>query len=130
MANAPLRKCPTCLTPVDETHLGLRDFRWASDALPGKVAPMDVDFVLERNGRFLVIEFKPIDMRVGMGQLITLKALEAIGMEVWLVRGDGPSVTVECLDDGHWSEPAATTVDLLAQSVAAWFDEASREGRP
>lgn len=128
--NAPLRKCPTCLTRVEDIKLGLRDFRWASDALPGKVAPMDVDFMLERNGRFLVIEFKPADMRVGMGQFITLKALEAMGIEVWLVKGDGPEVEVQCLEGGQWRDDAVTTVDQLAASVAAWFEEASKAGRP
>lgn len=130
MSGAPLRKCPTCLTPVDEVKLGLRDFRWASDVLPGKVAPMDVDFMLERNGRFLVLEFKPKDMHVGMGQFITLKALEELGMEVWLVKGDGPEVEVSCLEGGQWREDAITTVDQLATSIAAWFQEASEAGRP
>lgn len=123
--NEPLRACPTCLTKVADVDLGLRDFRWASKALPGKVAPMDIDFALERNDQFLFIEFKPKDGPVGMGQFITLRALAKAGATVWLVRGDGPEVTVETLVEGHWTKPETATVDDLAKAVKTWFAWAS-----
>ena len=122
-----MRACPTCLTKVKDVQLGLRDFRWAASALPGKVAPSDVDFVLERHGRFLVIEFKPTDGYIGTGQRIMLKALEARGMTVLVVRGDGPSIAVSTLN-GDVS-PDIGSVDALADFVADWFHQASREER-
>jgi hypothetical protein len=54
VANDPLRGCPTCGTRVHDLDLGLRDFRWVSSHLPGNVAPMDIDFVLERKGKVLM----------------------------------------------------------------------------
>ena len=123
MSNDPLRGCPTCLTPVKDIQLGLRDFRWASKALPGKIAPMDCDFVLERRGHFLVLEMKPEGGFVGTGQRITLKALEALGMTVLVVRGDGPTVEVATLN-GDIS-PDIRTVDDLSAFVSDWFEEAS-----
>ena len=124
--NDPLRRCPTCMTPVAEAALALRDYSsWLGDALPGRVAPMDVDFMLERHGHFLIIEFKPANGHVPKGQLITLKALEKMGAEVWLVRGDGPRVTVEVLLNGEWMPPFDITVDELAKETRVWFEEMS-----
>lgn len=133
-ADAPLRKCPTCLTPVAEARLGLRDYRWLGDALPGKVAPMDVDFLLERNGRFLIIELKPRHGRVSTGPLITFKAFKRLGADVWLVRGaldeDPENVTIETLgDDGKWESFGSITVDALKEAIAAWFEEAGRDDK-
>ena len=125
MTGAPLRRCPTCLAPASESKLGLRDYQWLGDALPGKVSPMDCDFVLERNGNFLIIEFKQADGYVPTGQFITLKALERMGAEVWLVRGDGPRVTVEVLLNGEWMPPFDITVDELAKETRKWFEEMS-----
>ena len=122
--NDPLRRCPTCMTPVTDVALGLRDYRWCH--LPGRVAPMDLDYVLERRGNFLGIEFKPADGHVSMGQAITLRALEASGWEIWLVRGDGPRVTVEFLLNGEWMPPVAMTVEELDKETRVWFEEMSR----
>ena len=119
MANQPLRGCPTCLTPVAETKLGLRDYRWLSDYLPGKVAPMDFDGVLERNGHFLILEFKPEGVRPRTGQARTLRAARKWA-DVWLVQGDGPVVKVD-FGDG---EVFAMSVESLAVEVRRWFDEA------
>ena len=91
-----------------------------SDALPGKVAPMDVDFMLERNGKFLVLEFKPEHAKVGIGQGRTLRALREFA-DVWVVYGDGPRVEV---DWGDGKTPLS--VGELAQEVCLWFEEAGQ----
>jgi hypothetical protein len=120
MANEPLRGCPTCGTPVEEVRLGLRDYRWVSDKLPGRVAPMDFDFVLERRGNFLVIEFKPKGMAPPPGQARTLRTLRNAGGDVWLVYGDGPDVQVD-FGEGELHD---MSVDELAEEVRLWFEEA------
>lgn len=91
MTNAALRGCPLCGAHVSDGQLGLRDYRWLGDTLPGRVAPTDFDFVLERHGRFLIIEFKPPGGALPMGQRITLKALARDPrFTVWIVwHGDG-----------------------------------------
>ena len=120
--NEPLRKCPTCLTPVAEARLGLRDYRWSSERLPGRVAPMDLDFILERNGRFLVQELKPLGLRPGTGQLRTLRALENLGMDVWVVQGDGDEVVVEDLRGVR--QGLIHNEEDLGEYVVDWFQEA------
>lgn len=125
--NDPLRKCPTCGTPVKEAKLGLRDFRWVVEKLPGRVAPMDVDFALERHGRFLFIEFKPLGGGLSVGARILYKTLVRQGHDVWLVQGDGPVQAGPMDANGNVNFTATLTVEELAQRVRAWFDGAGEE---
>ncbi len=120
MSNAPLRGCPTCGTKVTDLALGPRDFRWVSESLPGKVAPMDVDFILERKGHFLILELKPMGGYVGVGQGRTLRALKKFA-DVWVVYGEGPQVEVD-FGDGE-RHPMA--LSFLASEINQWFEEAS-----
>ena len=124
--NEPLRACPTCGTPVSDAHLGLRDYRWVVDHLPGRVAPMDIDFLLERRGNFLVIEFKPRGVKPPPGQARSLRTLRSAGADVWLVQGDGPQVLVD-FGDGEQFE---MSVDALAVEVQSWYADASQEVVP
>jgi hypothetical protein len=121
VSNDPLRGCPTCGTPVTDIQLGLRDYRWLGDALPGRVAPMDIDFLLERNGNFLIQEYKPEGVRPPVGQARSLRALREAGADVWLVQGDGP---VE-VDFGE-GKTFRMSVPSLAEEVAVWFEEAGQ----
>lgn len=129
MTSAPLRGCPMCGTPVADVKLGLRDYRWLADALPGKVAPTDLDFVLERRGRFLVLEFKPAGASLPLGQRLTLKQLVRAGMDVWVVWGeDLDFIQVGAVDKrGDVPFVADMTVNRLKRYVADWFKEVSDE---
>ena len=93
-----------------------------SDKLPGKVAPADIDFVLERGGRFLSIEMKPENGRTGIGQSRTIRALRESGWEVWIMYGDGPLVSVD-YGDGL---KVTATLDAVADEVVLWWDEAGK----
>lgn len=115
MTTEDLRGCPQCGTEVDAIKLGLRDYRWLK--LPGKVGPMDVDFLLERNGDFLVLEFKPNGVRPGQGQQITFDALSKKGFQVWVVEGDGPRVKVWFTD----TVAKEMSVEELAAKVNDWW---------
>lgn len=127
--NDPLRKCPMCATPVAEANLGLRDYRWVTSKLPGRVGPMDVDFVLEKNGHILILEFKPAGMAIGVGQRITLTAFAKMGCDVWVVRGDGPYVTRDILTPvGTERYRATLTVEEMAAEITDWFADASVRG--
>lgn len=116
--NEPLRGCPTCGTKVKETDLGLRDFRWLGN-LPGRIAPMDIDFLLERGGDFLAMEFKPPGVPPSRGALITFRELRKKGFEVWTVEGDGPRVKV------WWNELVYTDnlkLSTLEEKVEQWLE--------
>ncbi len=117
MTNAALRGCPTCGTPVAEVALGLRDHSWVDPLLPGKVGGMDIDFMLERKGKVLVMEYKPANGHVGRGQSITFRTLRTMGADVWIVYGDGPMVDVDW-GDGR----TRISVDELAQETLRWFE--------
>jgi len=120
--NDPLRGCPTCGTRVRDLDLGLRDFRWVSSQLPGSVAPMDIDFVLERKGHVLMFDFKPEGVGLSVGARMTYRTFEKMGCSVWVVQGDGPMVT---LSRPGSNEGVHIHVDDLVQIVVDWYEEAS-----
>lgn len=128
MTNANLRGCPMCGTKVSEVDLGLRDYNtWVGDALPGRVAPMDVDFMLEKNGNVLVIEFKPKGVPLPLGQRLTLKNLVRMGMDVWVVWHNAGQDTCEAgvMDrNGNVNFTEAMRVARLRRRVAEWFKQA------
>jgi hypothetical protein len=65
----------------------MRDYRWITDRLPGKVAPMDGDFILERNGDFLFMEFRQPGEYVSRGKEITISELRSIPViDFWVVE--------------------------------------------
>lgn len=87
-----LRKCPTC--GGNAKDVGLRDYQWLNEKLPGKVGGMDIDMVLERKGHYLGLEFKPKGGRVELGPRITFKGLVRSGIwDIWVVWDHG--------DDSH-----------------------------
>ncbi len=122
MTTALLRACPTCGTKVGDVDLGLRDFRWVNSVLPGKVGMMDIDGVLERNGNFLALEFKPKGALLGKGALITYKVLVKQGWTVLVVHGDEASawLTVHELTEAGFVNHEVS-VQELADMVNEWF---------
>lgn len=76
---------------------GMSDFqRWFRPNLPNKyVAPSDVDGILHtKNGnRFLMMEFKPVNVDVTVGQDITLKGFSQL-----------PNCTSMCIFDPYASD--------------------------
>lgn len=129
MANAPLRSCPTCGTRVPNTTLGLRDYRWVSEGLPGKLAPMDLDFVLESSGQFLCVEFKQPGQSIPLGQRITLRALVNSGWTVWTVwHRDGALEAEAGLMDTHGDVPFVSKIAVtdLATWVNKWLKDERR----
>jgi len=91
--------------------------------LPGKVGPTDIDFILERNGKVLILELKPEGVKPGIGQLLTLIALQKMGCEVYLVEGPQPNgyFRRSLLVSGNWIGIASETRTSLASFVRNWF---------
>jgi hypothetical protein len=123
----PLRGCPLCKTKVTEVQLGLRDYRWITDRLPGKVAPMDGDFILERNGDFLFMEFRQPGEPISMGKRITIEGLRALeGVEFWIVEAPdehGPETEVKVT----WNETVQEVMSRqrLEEYILKWYDARS-----
>ena len=126
MKQPPLRSCPTCGADYDPEKLGLRDYSWLVDEVPGA---SDLDFVLEQKltGRMLVMEFKSAGESLPLGQRLLLKTLVRKGCDVWVVwqqrRGRVHRVTMD--GAGRLSPVVSLTREQLSAQVLAWW----REGR-
>ena len=124
--NGILRGCPTCGTKVDTAHLGLRDFAWVNEVMPGKVGGMDFDFVLtqHRTGRMLVLEMKPKGAYISTGARLSFSLLVSAGYDVWLVweQGDGTVKLAECNDQGRATNPAIMTEAEAAALILHWWE--------
>lgn len=122
VTNGKLRACPTCLTPVEEAKLGLRNFDWLSDYLPGKVGPTDIDAVLDndKTGRMLAMEFKPSGAAVGLGQRITFRNLRKRNVDVWIIWGTEDDIEVA---EYTWriGPKEKLTKDALGKRLAEWW---------
>jgi hypothetical protein len=134
MANDPLRGCPVCGTPIAEAdHLGLRDYRWLNDELPGKIAPMDIDFILEKNERFLIHEYKPKGAPLRQGQRLTLRALKRrAGADIWVVNEVDPrhfDISVMEYDGATQFTEKRVPLGRLKRASLNWLDTVVEEGR-
>ena len=88
---------------------------------------MDLDCVLEKNGHFLVMEFKPGRAGIPMGQRITLKRLVRQGFDVWVVweDEDGTHAEVGAMDrNGNVEFVKRMTINQLRQAVTKWHTAA------
>jgi hypothetical protein len=121
-----LRGCPVCGTRVAQADIGLRDFSWVNEALPGRLGLMDIDGCLTQaaTGRALMLELKPKGQVVSRGALLTYQLFWQKGIDVWLVQdeGDGQATVAELYADDFL--PAHTlAVTELAEKVREWWDE-------
>src|SRR5438128_12545679 len=92
----------------------------------------DIDFVLERNGRVLIQEYKPKGVVVSMGQRLTLKTFVRMGCDVWIVWDGAKDGTYEVgvLDkDGviYWVERHVPQSRLQAR-VVEWLERVDESG--
>lgn len=125
-----LHVCPVC--GGSKESLGLRDFKWLQDVLPGKVGGSDLDFVLEqsRTGRVLVIEFKPRHTSIPYGQRLLLTRMVNAGFDVWVVweHDDGETVTVGAMTK-HGRVPFTQSIHLarFRRLVGEWWTDGFRD---
>lgn len=129
------------LRSYEEWRKSVRNFEWLQDAAPGA---MDVDFLLERGGHFLVVEAKPWmkGVSVPYGQHKALLALSRQAeTRVYLAGEDGDVLHLACYNtspapfirkvgrkcDAWWPPDRfiPTTRDGLRSIVKAWWEDAS-----
>jgi hypothetical protein len=120
-----LRTCPTC---GGEPPEGLRDYAgWSFDILPEKVGFTDIDAILERNGQFLVLEFKPPGKGtwVPQGQWLTFQRMLASGLfAVWVISptpGDPNLLEVHFMED---RARVKATRAALKVAIERWWEAA------
>ena len=120
-----LRTCPTCGGETE--NLGLRNYEWLNDRLPGKAGLMDIDGVLERRGHILMIETKPLGKwGIPLGQRITFKTFVQMGVHVWIVWHEGDKVVFGEMDEnGDVPDVEEITVNELADRIEEWYERAS-----
>lgn len=126
-----LRGCPTCGTKVSQTALGLRDFQWVNEVLPGKLGLMDLDGCLSQaaTGRALFLELKPKGERISIGARLTFALLVRSGFDVWVIwdMGSGRVKVAECNDSGRTPVVREMTKQRAANLVKAWWEAGLEE---
>lgn len=96
-----------------------------------RIRVSDLDGIVERNGRFLVIEAKPINYRISGGQAMLfsrLAALPDLAFHVLVLYGE-PPFDVEAMQ--IWPrDPKAATVADVQDFVSRWFAWADQQTPP
>ena len=129
-----LRGCPTCGTRVEDTALGLRDFRWVNEELPGRVGLMDLDGALthSQTGRVLLLELKPKGARISRGAQLTFETLISKGdVDIWVVwdHGGGKVAFSELDKTGRARQVRYLTQKRVAVLVRQWWEAGLEQGR-
>lgn len=89
-----------------------------------KIAPTDVDGLVEHNGHFLMLEAKNSGVSIPVGQAILHKAWLSYQHSLIVIYGEpGKPTRLECYLFGSTqarvSDPA--TIELLRSMVSYWF---------
>jgi len=120
----PLRTCPLCGSAYDAEKLGLRDYSWLTDTIPGA---SDVDFVVEQQstGRLLAAEFKSEGERLPKGQRLLLKTLVRKGCDVWVCwqLHNGRIQRYVMNGTGNFGSMVVLTRQQFSKQVHAWWAE-------
>jgi len=105
----------------------------------GFIRPSDIDFVVERNGWFLVGEFKAYSGKVSMGQSILLKELTLLpNFTTFVAHGIPPTTITEWSwgDPHHDPNPYESIVvsvsggndlDSLRMFIDGWYSRANKK---
>lgn len=98
-----------------------------ADALPDKCGVSDLDGVIERNGRFLVLETKRPGERLSMGQRLMLKAFARLPQfEVFILRGDphiGHTTNIQRMNARGELYSTEWCIAQFGTYVRRWFDQ-------
>lgn len=98
-----------------------------------RIAPTDVDGLIERNGCFLFLEAKPDGGNLAQGQSITLLQLSRQPRTVVLVfYGDPRAKTISRISkfwDGQVAEQPGASIETLRRLVSNWYKWADKQPR-
>lgn len=112
-------------------ELGRWDWRPLYGSFSDHVRPMDIDFLVERNGRFLVFETKAPGVPIETGQRRALEALSRIPQftvaALW-GEPDEPEV-IQRVKQGEWGKEHAIDAAQLWQFGAQWWTQIANRRR-
>lgn len=102
------------------------DWAFLNDCFGGtKIRPSDLDGLVERNGRFLVLEAKPAGASINVGQRRTLAALASLPNFTVLVLYGEPNKPVAMQ---AWpNDRVEASEDTIRAFVSAWFAWADQQ---
>lgn len=95
-----------------------------------RIEPTDIDGLVERRGKFLVIEAKSPDADLRVGQRITLEALRRTGLfTILIVWGEtNEPQQLEMWTSKGVFEPRPINLEELRKVVSEWFRWADNGG--
>lgn len=104
----------------------LWDWSCLDGCFTGKMRPTDIDGLIERNGRFLLLEAKSSGATLGRGQQRTYDALLATGyftvIVIWGHKQQPERIRVSTKHNGKVvSIEQAANLDVLREMVRRWF---------
>lgn len=95
-----------------------------------RIKPTDIDGLIERNGKFLVLETKSVGADVPHGQMITFRRMVQQGWYVCIVWGEQNSPRRIVFLTPHKSRPEVVfdpaSIADLRRIVSWWFGRANR----
>jgi len=99
-------------------HIDFKDL----NGLMGKIVPSNLDMVIERNGYFLVGEWKRENEKISMGQNILLKQLARINDKflVIIIQGDTDNSVMKV--DKFWHMEIDGQLSLIGEGVDGFKD--------
>lgn len=108
------------------------DWKILEGCFSGKIAPTDIDGMVEKNGHFLVIETKRPNVEIPLGQLYTFQAMQKLGcFTVIIVWGhkDKPEAMQVLTENGDTSKIKQIDLDGLRRYVERWYCMAIKDIR-
>ena len=102
--------------------------------IAGKCVPSNIDMVYERNGFFLVGEWKRENERISIGQEILLKQMARQPRFVVLIvsgdTDDGMKVTeFSVIKSDGTKKVLGTSLDAFKRFIKWWFDEIAEKNK-
>lgn len=143
----PNLRCPACgeafhavtcqcrgqILRAEAWTLGRWDWRPVFGSFADNVRPMDIDFIVERNGRFLVFETKAPGVEIAQGQRRALQALSRLPQFTVAVLWGAPDEvqTIQRVRHGRWGTRYPITNPQLWHFCAQWWTHvANNRKRP
>jgi hypothetical protein len=104
------------------------DYSIFNDCFPGtKIRPSDIDFIVERKGHVLVIEFKPALDCLKDGQRYTLECLSRIPKFVVLFVIGEKNKPVAYWHVPNWTNKVDIDLETLKTQMRKWFEKVTRQ---
>jgi hypothetical protein len=134
--NHDCKKSGVCFNDVHRLKFGVFNDCWKkwknSKWEKSNIRPTDVDFMIEQNGNFLMLEFKANSsvFNKSSGQGIMFSKLATVAnISIILCEGSAKDMTVstmQIISKGYRSAPTQATIESLTDLLESWSKWAAR----